>query len=779
MCYGLAENTLFVTGNNRYSMKEVIKFDKTELYQEGQVRHAENEEERIEIASCGQGPVNQDIKIIDINTGAILPEGRVGKILLSGASVALGYWNKPEQTDRTFRIKLDDGRNYMDTGDQGFLYQGELFVTGRYKEILIINGVNYTPYPIEQVIEDASQLVKRGGVVALQLNNIDIESITIIVEVASEDKEKLIQLCQKIQENVMREFSIRVREIICTKAKFIPKTTSGKKARYKLQNMLGKDEGILLRYKEKIGLFDEKNIDPKEYFWKHIYSLAQKLHLGKIKRSDQVLTVFNDSLKQMQLISQLELCLNNKDLSISILSQNETFETLIDHLIQWTKKQMEETAQKTDSDSSLEHQQFKSLPVPPMAQMVIHCMGQKEFNLGYVCEVHKNLTFEALQTSLEKLLKIQPYLRSFYSYEQNAFNVYKDCNISCLLEKRTVKLDSSKVKPYIEECIQEISQKINLTRPPLLKLIYLENQQSGLKYLVLVISHLLVDPYSIWLFFDQLGALIDQPEQEKILKQRIDKELFLVKNRLFDISKAADASLKQAMIAKSISDEKASTAFLDAEEELLSLEINQTSYDQLIKYCKNHHVTLDDVVMSLSTQALRKLGKHTTKIQFVHNGRTILHADNPIRYLIGWFNLCWPIVLPNEEPLNWEEYLHEVQKAVRKHESSASAYMMNPTGESDVRNNWFNFLEADLEYSLMGMQQFRTDKGFFITSNLFKDDYLHGSTFAKKLPRYRKLFIRPVIGANGMKILFFLQKGEYPSQELKKQCLSILEEIVS
>ncbi len=166
--YGLAENTLVATIKKPFSKPKTLRVD-LEALKSNIVELALNETLSVakEIVSCG-GPIkNTSVLIVDPNTAKRCEELFVGEVWLSSEGVARGYWKNVDATNETFKASLatprDDNRNFLRTGDLGFMYQGELYITGRLKDLIIIDGVNYWPQDIEWAVENSHSEVKRGG----------------------------------------------------------------------------------------------------------------------------------------------------------------------------------------------------------------------------------------------------------------------------------------------------------------------------------------------------------------------------------------------------------------------------------------------------------------------------------------------------------------------------------------------------------------------------------------------------------------------------------------
>jgi len=185
VAYGLAEHTLAATHHGR----RILTVNKPSL-QRGSV-HIEDprpgEGTQQQIMSCGRPLEGVRMQIVDPETRAPLADGQIGEVWLAGQSVCGGYWNKPASTQEVFQNLVGDGAGdqdrYVRTGDLGFRHEGELFVCGRLKDLIIVRGVNHHPQDIEAVVEASSPKLRPGGVVAIDGGLDDRGSVVVVAEV--------------------------------------------------------------------------------------------------------------------------------------------------------------------------------------------------------------------------------------------------------------------------------------------------------------------------------------------------------------------------------------------------------------------------------------------------------------------------------------------------------------------------------------------------------------------------------------------------------------------
>jgi acyl-CoA synthetase (AMP-forming)/AMP-acid ligase II len=248
-CYGLAEATLMVSGGLVKDEPIVCATQAQALAQNRIVEASEQQPNVRTLVGCGRAM--PDTKIVIIHPESLTPcaLGVVGEIWVSGPSVAQGYWNRPEETERTFRAHWNTGEGpFLRTGDLGFLKDGELFVTGRLKDLIIIGGRNLYPHDIELTVEQSHPAIRPGCCAAFSVDVADDERLILAAEV--ERRHKAASRCQQdedarphpkgrlqldveavgraIRRAVAEVHDVRVYAVVLLRAGSLPKTPSGK-----------------------------------------------------------------------------------------------------------------------------------------------------------------------------------------------------------------------------------------------------------------------------------------------------------------------------------------------------------------------------------------------------------------------------------------------------------------------------------------------------------------------------------------------------------------------
>ncbi|MCW1958737.1 MAG: AMP-binding protein [Mycobacterium sp.] len=224
--YGLAEATVYVACGSGGRAPEVVEFDADQLTQGTAIRTPGG----APLLRYGM-PVSPVVQIVDPDTCRPCPAGTVGEIWCHGENVAAGYWGKPEQTGSGFGATLVETpagapeTGWLRTGDRGFISEGDLFIVGRIKDMLIVRGRNYYSEDIEATV----QQLTRGRVAAIAVADEQTETLVAIVELNDRrSSDEVESLKSGVVAAISRAHGLQVADIVLVEAGSIPTTTSGK-----------------------------------------------------------------------------------------------------------------------------------------------------------------------------------------------------------------------------------------------------------------------------------------------------------------------------------------------------------------------------------------------------------------------------------------------------------------------------------------------------------------------------------------------------------------------
>jgi fatty acid CoA ligase FadD32 len=259
--YGLAEATLFVSSTPVDEPPKIVYVDRDDLNAHRFVEVSADSPSAVAQASAGKVGVAEWATIVDAESASELPDGQIGEIWISGQNMGTGYWGKPEETIATFQNILKsrtnpshaegatDDATWVRTGDYGAFYDGELYITGRVKDLVIIDGRNHYPQDLEYSAQEASRALRTGFVAAFSVPANQLpdevfanahaglkrdtedtsEQLVIVAERApGANKMDLAPVADEIRAAIAVRHGVTVRDVLLTPAGAIPRTSSGK-----------------------------------------------------------------------------------------------------------------------------------------------------------------------------------------------------------------------------------------------------------------------------------------------------------------------------------------------------------------------------------------------------------------------------------------------------------------------------------------------------------------------------------------------------------------------
>jgi acyl-CoA synthetase (AMP-forming)/AMP-acid ligase II len=233
--YGLAEATLMVTGGPVGSGVTEFRADAAALAQSRAVAAAEDDERALTLVACGELSPGVRVLVVDPETLEILEDGHVGEILAEGPGIGQGYWNNAEATQSTFAVRVPGrAEPFMRTGDLGFLHDGQLYVTGRIKELVIVHGQNHYPHDLELTACESHPALRTERCIAFSVDDGASERLVIVAAVTRRDLrqagpsegEARSAIEDAVRQAVASRHGLPVDEVVL--ARRVPLTSSGK-----------------------------------------------------------------------------------------------------------------------------------------------------------------------------------------------------------------------------------------------------------------------------------------------------------------------------------------------------------------------------------------------------------------------------------------------------------------------------------------------------------------------------------------------------------------------
>ncbi|NET89190.1 MAG: amino acid adenylation domain-containing protein, partial [Kamptonema sp. SIO1D9] len=525
-CYGMAEATLMVSGGQK-TAPPASKTIFREALEKKQILEASAEnEETTNIVGCGQTLPEQQIVIADPETFTQCLPDRVGEIWVSGSSVGRGYWNRPSETEQIFHAYLSDtGKGpFLRTGDLGFLQNGELFVTGRVKDLIIIRGRNLYPQDIELTAERSHPSLRPSSAAAFSVEVNNEERLVVVQELEFRQKPNIEEVTAAIRQAVVEEHEVQVYGVVLIKPGSIPKTSSGKIQRRACRaqfladnlNVIGSN---ILESTDFVGTANHLNREallalPRrecqpllESYLQNLVAQVLSIAMSQVNTQQPLTTLGLDSLKVFELKNQIEVDLGIA-VSIADFFEDSSIVQLATKIIPQLKKE-------------------GSIPFVPLAKVEkvtdVHPLsfaqarlwfldqlekGNPAYNISFGIRLQGLLQVTALEQSLNEIVRRHEALRT-------TFSTVEGQPIQRIAPSLTIPLpvvDCQKLPELERESevrslmVRESQQPFDLTQEPLFraKLVRLGQQEH---ILLLTMHHIISDEWSVEVLIREMAAL--------------------------------------------------------------------------------------------------------------------------------------------------------------------------------------------------------------------------------------------------------------------------------
>jgi amino acid adenylation domain-containing protein len=524
-CYGMAEATLMVSGGVQAAAPMVKTVQKAAL-ECNQIVDADGDEEACTLVGCGQSIPNQQVVIAHPETLERCQPDEVGEIWVAGPSVGQGYWNRSQETAQTFQAHLA-GTNegpFLRTGDLGFLHNGELFITGRAKDLIIIRGRNLYPQDIELTSEHSHPSLRLGSSAAFAIAFQDEEKLVVVQEVEFRQKPNVEEVTQTIRQAIAEVHEVQAYAVVLIKAGTIPKTSSGKIQRRACRAAFLADELEVIgssileavdseNHQENLTRSDLLAIDLAERVTQLTHYLQQQVARVLRIKPDQLnvqqpLSSFGlDSLMVFELKNRLEA-----DFEVEIAVADFFEGTSVAQLAAYIHSQLDTSEPKRSSSITRIQLSTNQHPLS-FAQQRLWFLDQLEtgnpaYNIAIGVQLQGELNIPLLERSINAIIQRHDVLRTtFCTIEGQPVQVIAN---SLTLPLAVMDLRSL---PVIEReteaqriATQEIQKPFNLEQGSLLRaaLIQLAPQEHQL---LLTMHHIISDGWSAEVILQELATL--------------------------------------------------------------------------------------------------------------------------------------------------------------------------------------------------------------------------------------------------------------------------------
>ncbi len=532
-CYGMAEATLMISGGRVKDEPIYCTVQADALEQNQVVEASENTHNFRHLVGCGHCWLDTKIVIADPQS-LMCPSNQVGEIWVSGTSVAQGYWNRQEETEQTFHAYLaDTGEGpFLRTGDLGFLHNGELFITGRAKDLIIIHGRNLYPQDIELTAERSHPSLRSGSGAAFAVEVDNEERLVVVQELEFRAKPNLEEVIQAIRQAVTEEHEVQVHAVVLIKPGSIPKTSSGKIQRRatRAQFLAGELQVISSSITESVNLAAKENRLTRETvlgFTPNERQLLLESYLvdivagvlaiappkpsanasSQINKQQPLSSLGIDSLKVFEIKNRIE---NDLEVTVSVAGFFEGCS--ISDLTKNILTELTTVSEIVPFTQIHKASDFHPLSFAQQQLWFIHQLASDSpaYNINIVINLAGRLNLTALTQSLKEIIKRHEVLRTNFVLVQGkpVQVIHLDANFTLLIEDLRECSERQRTTELQRLITEFTSQSFDLSSQLLLRGLLLCLADEEYK-LILSLHHIVADGWSIGIIIRELATLYE------------------------------------------------------------------------------------------------------------------------------------------------------------------------------------------------------------------------------------------------------------------------------
>jgi amino acid adenylation domain-containing protein/FkbH-like protein len=517
-CYGLAEATLLISADRKLPEPSCYRAQSAALEQNRVEESFAGEDDARALVSCGLPAPDTTIKIVDPKSLSPCSPGEIGEIWVSGPGVAQGYWNRAEETEQTFRAYLaSDGQGpFLRTADLGFIKGGELFVTGRLKDLIIIRGRNHYPQDIELTVAQTLSNARPNCCAAFSVEAAGEERLVLVQEVERHCRD-YDAVIESIRRAVADEHEVEAYAIALLKPASIPKTSSGKIQRHACRRSFL--EGTLnpVRQWQQPVTHPVRRSTSTKGAAQDLESLKAwlaaelALSLGiaptEIDAVTPVIRYGLDSLKSVDLLYKIESAFDTA-VPLARLLEGASVAEIADTIFNSRTRNINEGNESpgpTPSDST-------EAPVS-YGQQALWLLHQLEpaspvYNMSFAIQLGGKLDVVLLERSINELIKRHGTLRATFHNVGGAViqRIAPAAGLALRAHDLEALPESARQREADRLCAIEARHSFDLTMGPLLRccLLRLSNDE---RLLILTMHHIISDGWSWGVFLRELSVI--------------------------------------------------------------------------------------------------------------------------------------------------------------------------------------------------------------------------------------------------------------------------------
>ena len=510
-CYGLAEATLFVSGGPGNRKPVVQNFERTALDHNLVVSTSNGERDVRSLVSCGDAPEHQ-VLIVDPESHTACEKGAVGEIWVSSESVAQGYWNQAEESNRTFQAILDNGAGpYLRTGDLGFIDNGQLYITGRLKDLIIIRGRNCYPEDIEHTVGQCHRALRPGEGVVFSTEIEGEERLIVVHEVARDYRgDDLTKVVENVRRRVAEDHDLQFFHVALVQPGTLLRTSSGKVRRQAMKKTFLEGKLRVLyewRYSQKLGT---KTVEPvaidlettREWIAVRVAALVGIARV-EIDCDAPIVRYGMDSLAGMELAHSIEAnfgAVLPVTTLLGDLSVSEIAQLVFDQCGQTDQRPAVQPAVITPEIAF-------PLSQGQAALWFLHRLAPQSaaYNVVGAATLRGEVDATALRRAFQALVDRHPVLRTrFETFGGEPSQIIQE-NVTLFFHEDSSPLSDADFSNRIAE---EARRPFDLENGPLIRLA-LFTRNGGDRLLVLVAHHIVIDMWSVAVLVKELKSIYE------------------------------------------------------------------------------------------------------------------------------------------------------------------------------------------------------------------------------------------------------------------------------
>ncbi|HYO99699.1 MAG TPA: MupA/Atu3671 family FMN-dependent luciferase-like monooxygenase [Pyrinomonadaceae bacterium] len=522
-CYGLAEATLLVSGRDGANLPIVNHGGALPPRENGTGGEAADAtRSRSALVACGGALPEQKVLVVDPESRVECQPGEVGEVWVNGPSIAQGYWNRPEETEHTFRARLaDTGEGpFLRTGDLGFLQDGELFIAGRLKDLIIIRGRNHYPQDIERTVELCHPTLRPGCGAAFSIDEAGEERLVIVQELDRREQSDARPVIEAIRQKVAEEHEVQVSSVVLVKPGSIPKTTSGKiQRRASREAFLGGELKISAEWREDVSARTQEapHTDPAISFdsretvesWLRAQVAARAGVRAEMVDVNRPFTEYGlDSLMAIELMHSIETRLG-VCISLTDFLQGSS----IAQIAEQSMTHREDAARENVAGLSAAREAATEFPLSHGQQALWYLYQlapeSTAYNISAAVRIKGGLKPDKLRRAFQMLVARHPSLRTSFSapLKEPLQKVHQSVGLSFEIEDAANRDDAA----LQERLVEEAHRPFKLEQGALLR-VSVFTRPAGEHVLLLSVHHIIADFWSLAVLIQELGALYEAEE---------------------------------------------------------------------------------------------------------------------------------------------------------------------------------------------------------------------------------------------------------------------------